>query len=392
MRAGFLGAVLVALAGCSDRTGGDSVDAGGAGGTAGTSGFGGAAGTTGIAGSVGSDAGTDASGVDGGVCPSDTGYDTQAVALPGCDGIGPGTEDCHVRLIRKKDVCCAEKPCDRLIVYWAGGNQTCDTGDMDALVQKYADRGFVAACAQPYTTEDEGGKYPYFMEFNRMHHLMQELRSLATGTWTGDKLAIGGTSHGGTAPLVVVASAKAFQTEPSVWTGKTHTALLLYDGISNPKTLEEWTGAQASGSGCGLFHQRFVGRYGDGMPLLHSCANGACYCSNPTHAADWAKDTVVIGATDPPSPYQCSDFAAPGLLVRFASCSGSPGAEPCGLLGDIIPDEQQQLPYDALTQCSGITTNYAKYPECSHLLCGGFDSSVNCGGDEGVQWLESGGW
>jgi hypothetical protein len=185
-----------------------------------------------------------------------------------------------------------------------------------------------------------------------------------------------------------------FQNHASVWTGKTHTAFLLYDGISNPKTLEEWTGAQASGSGCGLFHSRFVGRYADGAPLVHGCANGACYCSSPAHAAEWAKDTVVLGATEPPSPYQCADLVPAGvnLTYHFVSCSGSPGATACGLLGDIIPDDQQKLAHDALAACPGAVTNYVKYADCSHLLCGGFATTVNCGGDDGVTWLESNGW
>ncbi|MBU1236786.1 MAG: hypothetical protein KJ634_12330 [Gammaproteobacteria bacterium] len=329
--------------------------------------------------------------VDAGQCAPSTDYVVAPVALSQCDGLGPGTEDCHFRIVTNAGQCCAEKPCDRLVVYWAGGNQTCETGDMDALLKGYADRGFVAACAQPYTTENEGGMYPYHLEFDRMNNLMQKLRIDVATLWTGDKLATAGTSHGGTAPLVIAASAKVFKQHADVWMGKTHTAMLLYDGISNPKTLEEWAGSQ---SGCGLFHQRYVGRYGDGSPLTHDCGNGACYCSNPAHASDWVKDTVVIGATEPPSPYTCADFApdSGAVLYRFASCSGASGASPCGILGDIVPDEQQEAPYQALTSCSGVVANYAKYPTCAHLLCGGFTTSENCGGDDGVNWLEANGW
>lgn len=387
----FLLTSLVLACACSGRQGGDKAPTGGAAGTAGVS-SGGSAGISGSSGAAGSDASAGTGGTS--QCPAEDGYDVQAVAIPGCDGLAPGTEDCHFRLIRKKDTCCADKPCDRLMVYFAGGNQTCDEGDMDPLVQGYADHGFVAACAQPYTTEDEGGKYPYYQEVERMTHVVESIRSAAAGTWTGEKLAIGGTSHGGTAPMVVAASGKIFETRAAIWTGSTHTAFLMYDGISNPKTLEEWTGAQAAGSNCDLFHQRFVGRYADGSPLTHSCTNGACYCASPAHAADWAKDTVLLGSTEPPTPYGCADFVPTGktVMYRFASCSGSPGSAACGLLGDIIPDEQQALAHDALAACSGAITNYAKYPECSHVLCGGFNASVNCGGDDGIAWLEANGW
>ncbi len=290
--------------------------------------------------------------------------------------------------------CCSDKPCDRLVVYWSGGTQNCETGDMDDLIKNYADRGFVAACAQPYTTETEGGMYSYHVEFDRMNHIMQKLRADPALPWTGDKLLTAGTSHGGTAPLVIAASENVFKQHPGVWMGRTHTAMLLYDGISNPKTLEEWTGVQPAGSGCGLFHQRFVGRYGDGSPLIHSCSNGACYCSNPAHSADWVKDTVVIGATEPPSPYTCDDFVpdSGNVLYRFASCSGATGAAACGYLGDIVPDEQQDAPYQALKSCPGVVASYAQYPTCAHLVCGGFNTTENCGGEDGVQWLKANGW
>lgn len=395
---------MALFAACSESESGSNANAGGGTGGSPLGGTGGVAGsgaTGGLGGSAGSDSGVDAPvdvGVDAlveaGQCAPGTGYDVAPVALKQCDGIGPGGEDCHFRFVHKQGQCCAAKPCDRLVVYWAGGNQTCESGDMDTLLRGYADRGFVAACAQPYTSEGEGGKYPYHAEFDRMHHIMQKVRAVAAPIWTGDKLATAGTSHGGTAPLVITASAKTLKQHAGVWMGKTHTALMLYDGISNPKTLEEWTGAQPSGSGCGLFHQRFVGRYADGSPLVHSCSNGACYCANPAHAGDWAKDTVVIGATSPPSPYTCSDFApATGtVLYRFASCSGSPGAAACGLLGDIIPDPQQFEPFQAMKSCPGVTASYAAYPTCSHVLCGGFSANVNCGGDDGVKWLEANGW
>jgi hypothetical protein len=395
MRTLLLLAMVLPFA-CSGRDGGDeSLIPDGASGAAGSStgGSSGSAGSAGVAGSAGSDASAGSGGTSA-TCPAEEGYETQAVAIPTCDGLGPGTEDCHFRLIRKKDTCCAEKPCDRLVVYFAGGNQTCDDGDLDPLVQAYADRGFVAACAQPFTTEAEGGEHPYFQEVERMSHVVESVRSAAAGTWTGEKLALGGTSHGGTAPLVVIAAGKLLETRADVWTGSTHTALLLYDGISNPKTLEEWTGAQPTGSSCGLFHQRFVGRYGDGAPLAHDCGNGACYCANPAHAADWAKDTVLLGSTEPPTPYTCADFLPAGknVIYRFASCSGAPGSTACGLLGDIIPDDQQSLAHDALATCSGAVTSYAKYAECSHVLCGGFGSGTNCGGEDGVTWLEANGW
>ena len=77
----------------------------------------------------------------------------------------------------------------------------------------------------------------------------------------------------------------------SVWTGALATALVLYDGISNTAALEEWAAERL----CGLWHSRVVGRYGNGSPLAHSCANKNCYCSDPEQKQEWIRDTLVIG-------------------------------------------------------------------------------------------------
>jgi hypothetical protein len=406
MAAGLFALTVSSALGCGSdesgaaHTGGGSGLGGGSGGGGGganggmdagagasSGGASGSAGTAGSGGATGVDAGTDADPS----CPSAAGYGEKDVAIAGCNGIAPGSEACHFQMRWKNAGCCAQAKCSRLVVYWAGGNQTCDTGAYVPLLEAYADRGFVAACAQPFTTEAEGGKYPYHVEFERMHYLMQEIRAQAASLWDGSKLLISGVSHGATAPAVAIASQKAFVSHPAVWMGGSHTAVVLFDGISNPKTLEEWTGAQPAGSGCGLFHQRFVGRYGDGSPLLHGCNNGACYCSSPAHAEDWNKDTVLIGSVSPPSPYQCAHFtpAAGSVLYRHVSCSGIPGSNACGLAGDIVPDDQQLLAHQAIKDCPGVVASYAKY-DCAHTLCGAF--SPNCGGDDALTWLQANGW
>jgi hypothetical protein len=307
----------------------------------------------------------------GGGDSNPAGNEITSVAIPACDGRGPGSEDCHFRLMWDAANCHAGSACDRLVVFWAGGNQTCDDidsngqGDFDPLLRNFVARGFVAACAQPYTTEDAGGAYPYYMEWDRMHYLMQRLRSQAAEIWDGSHLLISGSSHGGTAPMVMIASQRALRDYADVWTGTSHTAVIMFDGISNPRTLEEWAGSQAIGSGCGLLHRRWVGRYGDGSPLIHSCGNDACYCASPAHASDWALDTITPGAIDPTSPYSCDDFVQDSkqTLYRFVSCSGTPGAAACSTFnGDIVPDEQQSQLYDALKNCSGITASYVINP------------------------------
>ncbi|MES9971673.1 MAG: hypothetical protein ABW092_16695 [Candidatus Thiodiazotropha sp.] len=327
-------------------------------------------------------------------------YTVRPVAIAACDGRGPGSEACHFRLMWNPAECYPGKPCDRLVVFWAGGNQVCDDvdinnqGHFDPLLRHYVDRGFVAACAQPYTTGDAGGAYPYHREWDRMHYLMQRLRIDSSALWDGSHLLISGSSHGGTAPMVVIANNRALKDYASVWTGSSHTAVIMFDGISNPRRLEEWAGSQRFGSGCALLHRRWVGRYGDGSPLRHSCGNGACYCASPAHISDWIMDTLPPGASDPTSPYTCEDFVqeSKSTLYRFVSCSGLAGAPACAVMsGDIVPDDQQSELYAALKGCSGITASHVRY-ECPHILCGGFNTRNNCGGDDAVEWLLENGW
>ncbi len=383
-------AVAFAVAGCSCSS---ETSATAAGGTAAGADGAAAGGATGGSGGHSGDGGTSTGG-NGGSPPAQCdgqGYGLRPRAIATCDGLGPGTEDCHFRIRFNQAQCCPEAPCDRLLVYWAGGNQTCDVDDtsFDTLLGNYADAGFVAACAQPYTTDTEGGNHPFHLEFDRMNRVMQAIRADAADLWDGSKLLIGGGSHGGTAPLVMIASRRALKDHAAVWTGATHTAVLLIDGISNPRTLEEWAG---STTGCGLFHARYVGRYNGGSgPLVHSCSNDKCYCSTPTGLQDWAMDTTVIGAQNPTSPYTCSDFEQNGATVpyRFVSCGGA-GKPACSLLGDIVPDEQQLLAQQALSNCSGIDATYQDYPDCSHILCGGFTGQ--CGGVDSLAWLATLGW
>jgi len=317
-----------------------------------------------------------------------SGYVFRPYKLAGCGGKGPGTEDCHARLFIDAKLCSPAKPCDRMVVYWSGGEQGCAKGLYDVWTKAYATEGFVAACAQPFTTADEAGLYPYYEEFDRMHLLIQHLRQQpeVKAAWTGARLLISGVSHGGTAPLAVIAARAALRTYPATWTGSTDTAIVLYDGISNTATLEEWTQGKSS---CGSYHARWVERYGDGKPLVHSCLNKKCYCSNPPHKTDWEKDTLVIGASYPKSPYTCQDFTPKSgkVLYRFVSCGGQ-GKDPCNALGDMIPDDQQQLAFQALKSCAQVEASYEAYLPCGHSVCG----SKKCGLDDSLAWLKTRGW
>jgi hypothetical protein len=69
--------------------------------------------------------------------------------------------------------------------------------------------------------------------------------------------------------------------------------------------------------------------------------------------------------------------------------NGAPSAEshPFLMGSTHMPSEL----YDALKDCSGITASYVRY-DCPHILCGGFNTSSNCGGDDAINWLLNNGW
>jgi len=320
----------------------------------------------------------------------------QAVTVPACDGLAPGSEDCHYRLLWRPDACGGT--CSKLLVYWAGGEQSCADGKYDPLLEKWADSGVLVACAQPFTTSEEAGRYPYADERGRMELLTGRIRAQAStlsadgvAGWDGRYLVIGGVSHGATAPVAAIARSRAFVNRPDIWTGKDGTAVILFDGISDPARLEASIGL-ADDPACAPWHARFVGRYGAKAPLAHSCDNDACYCAGGGQG--WERDTTVVGQTAGPnwpgSPYSCADLGTPAQRVQYrvVSCGGGQAA-PCGALGDIIPDDQQTRLVDALATCPEVAVTYHDHPGCGHSLCGSWDF---CGGEKARSWLTSLGW
>lgn len=313
----------------------------------------------------------------------------RGVTIPGCDGVGPGTEDCGYRTLWRPAACGGN--CSRLVVYWSGGEQSCTDGRYDPLLEKWADAGFAVACAQPFMTSQESGRYPCADELERMDLLTRRVRADFGSAWDGRYLVIAGVSHGATAPVAAIAEGRAFVNRPDVWTGRDGTAVVLFDGISDPARLEASIGL-SDDPACPSWHSRFVGRYGAKSPLVHSCANDACYCAGG--GAGWERDTLVVGQTAgpnwPASPYACDDFGTPDqrIAYRIVSCGGGQNGL-CAADGDIIPDDQQTRLSDALQTCGDIAVTYADHPGCAHALCGSWDF---CGGARAVDWLGTLGW
>jgi len=326
----------------------------------------------------------------------------EPVELPNCDNIPPGTQNCYYRIIYKTDLCTHRNPCDKLLVYWSGGEQSVKDGNYDATMKTWARRGYVAVAAQPFDDAKEAGKYPYFYDQERLSYITKVIRENVTSIWSGEYFVFGGVSRGATSPPISVANGNLFNNYPEIWTGTQGTAVVLFDGISNTATWEEWLSSQDEGvtGDCYELHSRTVGRYGEGSPLAHSCNNHKCYCSNPKSKDVWSNDSLVIGSDYPPSPYNCSVFSLSKgsdqqqksnssftVWYRFTACEGKE-LPPCNPYGDIVPTPQQQLPYEALTNCDPsyqIITSFEVIEECGHSLCGG--ASV-CGSVSTIDWLK----
>ena len=313
------------------------------------------------------------------------GYYSLTRQVDQCNGTAPGTDDCLYRIVWNEDAC-KNGTCDRLMIFWAGGNQVCDSGVYDELLKSHADEGFLAACAQPFNSSEETGRYPIYFEYQRMNFLLGQIQRVAGSLWNEKNLLHAGSSHGATALLLAIASQQAFIRYPERWTGTHNTAVVLYEMGSNPVTYTRWLEKRDE---CSEMLDRTVGRYQDGSLSLRDCADGFCTRSDMSSPQLWHNDIVDIGAVQPPSPYSCEDFRHPAQKIqyRFVSCGGGMTLE-CDVRGDQVPDEQQLDPYHSIKDCPGVKASYASYPMAGHFICGGW----NFGGAETLEWLEEIGW
>jgi len=316
---------------------------------------------------------------------------TAKFPVPGCNGLGPGTESCYYQIGYNDRLCSPQQPCTRLLIYWGGGNETAQYGKLDPLMEWWAAQGYIVMIGQTFTTSEESGLYPFFEEYARLTWMTNETRSYCQqqNLWSGEYLVIGGVSQGASAPPISIANSMAFRTAPQVWTGNISTAVVLFDGISSSASWEEWLGSFSPKDYplCWGMHSRAVSRYGDGTPKRHSCRNDMCYCSNPPNAAMWANDTIQLNSLAPPSPYTCKSITpTTGEVYWFiSSCSGAKGSSPCEPLGDFVPDYEQSALYDSIKDCDGLSARYVIKQGCGHGRCG----TPQCGAQEANDWLRS---
>ena len=204
----------------------------------------------------------------------------------------------------------------------------------------------------------------------------------------------GGVSHGATAPIMSALYGNVLNSAQysHIWTAPFITAFMMFDGDTNTGTWEPWLAAQNTTS-CTDFHYREVGRYGNGSPLTHSCANAKCFCSDPPNINEWYLDIAQVGGGMPTNTYTCLNFSSSVIqpapvLYYFGSCPGAfNNTDPCNQnLGDIIPTFQQLDAFDSLQNCSNssVMTNHTVFPGCPHSSCG----NPGCGFEAASSWFK----
>jgi len=272
-----------------------------------------------------------------------------------CATTGTGTRPCTLE-IRLDPAACANAACDKLVVWFAGGNQTCSTQTLDA----YVAAGYVATCALLFGDSVEAGAYPYNAEAGRVDVLIRGATSdpLIRAAWSGTKLLIAGSSHGATAP--VIAMARTALDSDASWKGSSLTGACFADGIYDIGALDELLGDGDNGQPCPpppngvLSHARALGRYYSSDPAAHSCANSQCACA-AGHSAELDEDTIVAVS---PTELAIERWKLIECGSNLAACTG-----------DVVPGAPVQALCTAIEADATHTCELTSLPTVPHTGC-----------------------
>ncbi|MBI5524839.1 MAG: hypothetical protein HY897_00745 [Deltaproteobacteria bacterium] len=198
-----------------------------------------AVGDTGDQGDGGGDAGEDAADA-GPVTPPSSGV----VEIDACSGVDDIPQKCSWRYLFDESKCSAASRCDKLVLFWAGGEQAC--GSYDKIMRAFADAGYFATCVQLFEDSDGAGMEPYNKESQRVDLTVKRVVSspITAAVWSGKDLLLGEGNNGGPCILPVP-------------------------------------------------HARVVGRYYPTLPAQHSCTNEKCACDLDHHSPEMDEDSIT---------------------------------------------------------------------------------------------------
>ena len=272
-----------------------------------------------------------------------------------CAQTDTGTRPCSVE-VSLDPAACANRACDKLVIYFAGGGQTCP----QPILEAYVAAGYVAACVLLFGDAQEAGHYPYNAEAARTDLSIRATTGdpLVLAAWSGAKLLISGSSHGATAP--VIAMARTTDDDAPGWKGTALTAACFMDGIYDIVALDALLGTGDAGQPCPpppqgvLSHARAIGRYYDADPLVHSCANNKCAC-DPTHSPELDEDTIVGVA---PSAFSITHWKLVECGSALPACSG-----------DVVPAGPIQALCSAIDASPDHACQLQSLPNTPHGMC-----------------------
>jgi hypothetical protein len=275
--------------------------------------------------------------------------------IAACAQSNTGTRPCTVE-VELDPAACANRACDKLVIYFAGGGQTCPQGIIDG----YVAMGYVAACVLLFGDAQEAGNYPYNDEAPRVDLSIRGTTSdpLVMAAWTGAKLLISGSSHGATAP--VIAMARTTDDDAAGWKGSALTAACFMDGIYDIVALDNLLGTGNAGQPCPpppqgvLSHARAIGRYYTTDPAAHSCANDTCAC-DANHAPEIDEDTIVGVA---PSAFAITRWKLVECGSALAACTG-----------DVVPAGPIQALCSAIDASPDHACELQALPNTPHGAC-----------------------
>ena len=277
----------------------------------------------------------------------------ESVEVKACSTQGAGTQSCFFTY-RYDPLKCGSAGCSRLMVYFAGGLNTCpDPANESAYLGKIAKMGFVTVCARIYEDSKGSAEFPYHLEAERVDALLLAITShpKIQSAWSGKHLLLTGVSHGATAP--VTAMARTALDSQTHWRGTGVTGACFLDGIYDlPKLMNFLYDNQCKAP---VSYERIYTRY---------CPWTAGNSQDPS---SWPKpeSCVVSGViNDSITEVPGSEYAVDHW--KLIECGSA--ADPC--TADIIPAEPIESLCSQIDGEPGKSCEYKSFKSANHITCG----------------------
>lgn len=279
--------------------------------------------------------------------------------LDACRGEAGSGESCYW-FHRQKPAACAGGACDKLIVFFVGGEMSCassfanEQSGYAKLAKSYADAGYAFACAQLFETNqtlDTATPVAVYQEAPRVDLLVKEItaKTRVLGLWNGKKLLHSGVSHGAEAAVLAMRHTD-FDQDPA-WHGTAKTGACFFDGIYDVIDLEDWMDGS---NACTTYrNQAYCRRYGE--------PDGCATADTP----DRRMDSLVSARTN--------DAAVPGDFAvtnwKLVECGSGMARNSCNFTGDMVPKAQQATLCGKIRSDGTRSCAFASFPKVGHNQC-----------------------